>query len=79
MKPIPTTSAGLKTTNIITKKTEVSLRERSDVCAVPAASVVGEAMLALVLADEIQKKFGEDNICEIQKNFNNYKTYISNI
>ena len=79
MKPIPTTSSGLKTINIKTKKTEISLRERSDVCAVPAASVVGEAMLALVLADEIQKKFGEDNICQIQENFNNYKTYISNI
>jgi len=79
MKPIPTTASGLKTINIKTKKTEISLRERSDVCAVPAASVVGEAMLALVLADEIQKKFGEDNICQIQENFNNYKTYISNI
>jgi chorismate synthase len=79
MKPIPTTFSGLRTVNIKTKNTETSLKERSDVCAVPSASVVGEAMLAIALADEIQKKFGEDNILEILENFNNYKTYIRNI
>ena len=79
MKPIPTTVSGLKTVNIKTKNTETSLKERSDVCAVPSASIVGEAMLAIALADEIQKKFGEDNIFEILGNFNNYKTYIRNI
>jgi len=79
MKPIPTTVSGLRTVNIKTKNTETSLKERSDVCAVPSASIVGEAMLAIALADEIQKKFGEDNIFEILGNFNNYKTYIRNI
>ena len=79
MKPIPTTFAGLKTANIKTKKTEVSLKERSDVCAVPSASIVGEAMLAITLADEIQKKFGEDNILEILENYNNFKEYVNSI
>ena len=79
MKPIPTTLSGLKTVNIKTKKAETSLRERSDVCAVPSASTVGEAMLAIALADEMQKKFGEDNIFEILQNFNNYRTYLENI
>ncbi|MHB1376821.1 MAG: chorismate synthase [Candidatus Humimicrobiaceae bacterium] len=79
MKPIPTTVSGLRTVNIKTKNTETSLKERSDVCAVPSASIVGESMLAIALADEIQKKFGEDNIFEILGNFNNYKTYIRNI
>ena len=79
MKPIPTTFAGLKTANIKTKKTEVSLKERSDVCAVPSASIVGEAMLAIILADEIQKKFGEDNIFEILENYNNFKAYVNSI
>ena len=79
MKPIPTTSSGLKTVDIKTKDAEMSLKERSDVCAVPSASVVGEAMLSIALADEIQKKFGEDNISEILENYNNYKSYIKNI
>jgi len=79
MKPIPTTFSGLKTVNIKTKNTETSLKERSDICAVPSASIVGEAMLAIALADEIQKKFGEDNIFEILENYNNFKAYIKNI
>ena len=79
MKPIPTTFSGLKTVNIKTKDPEKSLKERSDVCAVPSASVVGEAMLAITLADEIQKKFGEDNISEILENYNNFRNYIKNI
>jgi chorismate synthase len=79
MKPIPTTFSGLKTVNMKTKNPEISLKERSDVCAVPSASVVGEAMLAITLADEIQKKFGEDNIFEILENYNNFKAYVENI
>ena len=79
MKPIPTTFLGLKTVNIETKSTETSLKERSDSCAVPAASIVGEAMLAITLTDEILKKFGEDNTSEILENYNNFKTYLKNI
>ncbi|MCL5771042.1 MAG: chorismate synthase [Actinobacteria bacterium] len=79
MKPIPTTMTGLKTVNIKTKENEISLKERSDVCAVPAASVVGEAMLAIILCDALQDKFGRDNLSEILENFENYKKYIKNI
>lgn len=79
MKPIPTTSAGLKTVNIKTKKNESSLKERSDTCAVPSASVVGEAMLAIVLADELQEKFGRDSLPEMLENYKNYCKYMKNI
>ncbi|MCE5330430.1 chorismate synthase [bacterium] len=79
MKPIPTTAAGLKTVNMKTKKSEISLMERSDVCAVPAASVVGESMLSIVIADAIQDKFGKDNIFEMLENYKNYMNYLKNI
>ncbi|TVP58664.1 MAG: chorismate synthase [Gemmatimonadales bacterium] len=51
--------------------------ERSDVCAVPAAAVVGEAMVALVLADAFLEKFGGDSITEIRRNFDAYLAYLS--
>jgi len=79
MKPIPTTMKGLKTVNLKTKDSELSIKERSDVCAVPAASIVGEAMIAIVLCDAMQDKFGRDNINEIIENYNNYKNYINNL
>ena len=46
--------------------------ERSDICVIPAAGVVGEAMVALVLADAFRQKFGGDSIAEIEKNFEAY-------
>jgi chorismate synthase len=79
MKPIPTTMEGLNTTNIKTKKNEKSLKERSDVCAVPAASLVGEAVLAIELAVSFSKKFGGDSIDEIMQNYNNYQRFVKNI
>jgi len=51
--------------------------ERSDVCAVPAAAVVGEAMVALVVADAFLEKFGGDSISEIRRNFDAYLSYLS--
>ena len=50
--------------------------ERSDVCAVPAAAVVGEAMVALVLADAFLEKFGGDSIGEITRNFDSYVEHL---
>ncbi len=50
--------------------------ERSDVCAVPAAAVVGEAMVALVLADAFLEKFGGDSVGEIRRNFESYLAYL---
>jgi len=79
MKPIPTTRKGLSTVNIQTKKAEVSLKERADICAVPAASVVGEAVLSIEILNAMQEKFGKDNIDEILENYTSYKKYIKNI
>ena len=79
IKPIPTTNAGLKTVNIKSKETEISLKERSDVCAVPAVSVIAAAVIKIELANAYQQKFGADNIVEMKDNFNNYKRYLENI
>jgi chorismate synthase len=51
--------------------------ERSDVCAVPAAGVVGEAMVALVIADAVLEKFGGDSVGELRRNFDGYITYLA--
>jgi chorismate synthase len=79
IKPIPTTKAGLKTVNIKSKETEISLKERSDVCAVPAISVIAAAAVNIELANAYQYKFGGDSIAEMMDNFNNYKKYLENI
>ena len=79
MKPIPTTMAGLNTVNIRSKMQDISLKERSDVCAVPAASIVGESAVAFVIADAFLEKFGTDSIEEIKENFNNYQKYIKSL
>jgi chorismate synthase len=79
MKPIPTTEAGMHTVNIRTKKSETSLKERSDICAVPSASVVGEAVLSIEILNFIQEKFGRDNIDEILENYNSYKRYLEKV
>jgi len=50
--------------------------ERSDVCAVPAAGVVGEAMMALVLAEAFLEKFGGDGIDEVRRNYQGYLDYL---
>ncbi len=79
MKPIPTTEKGLYTVNIKDKSKQISLKERSDVCAVPAASIVAEAMTAMVLATAFQDKFGKDNIEEIKQGYQNWKKYYRSI
>ena len=79
MKPIPTTAKGMKTVNIRTKETGTSIKERSDVCAVPSASLVGEAMLSIELLKSVLDKFGMDNIDEIIQNYKNYKKYLEKI
>src|ERR687888_2405706 len=62
MKPIPTLTQPLRSVDIATKEPTQALRERTDSCTVPAAGVVGEAMLAIVLADAHRAKFGGDHI-----------------
>ncbi|MCH8929124.1 MAG: chorismate synthase, partial [Candidatus Marinimicrobia bacterium] len=65
MKPISTLRQPLKSVDLSTGKKVDSRYERSDVCAVPAAAVIGEAMLALVLADALLEKFGGDSMEEL--------------
>ncbi len=72
MKPIPTLKSPLSSVDIATKKKFKAAYERSDVCAVPAASVIGEAVTALVIADSFLEKFGGDSIEEIKRNYKGY-------
>ena len=64
MKPISTLMRPLRTVDMSTGEPAEAVRERSDVCAVPAAGVVGEQMVALTLGAEFQRKFGGDTVDE---------------
>lgn len=79
MKPIPTLRKPLKSVDIITKEPFNATYERSDICAVPSASVVGEAMVALELADAMIEKFAGDSIEEMKRNFNGYIEYVKSL
>jgi chorismate synthase len=72
MKPIPTLGKPLASTDLHTKETIKAHVERSDVCIVPAAGVIGEAMLAIVLADALLEKFGGDNLKETTDNYKRF-------
>ena len=72
MKPISTLSRPLSTVDVATNDTTVAIAQRSDVCAVPAAGVVAEAMVALVLADAALEKFGGDSVEETRRNYESY-------
>ncbi|MBF0343967.1 MAG: chorismate synthase [Nitrospirae bacterium] len=76
MKPIPTQRKPLNTTDIITKEVKEAAYERSDVCAVPACSVIAEAMTTMVLTDSMLSKFGGDSIQETKNNYENYLKYV---
>jgi chorismate synthase len=65
MKPLPTLTQPLRSVDIATHEPAQALRERTDSCTVPAAGVVGEAMVALVLADAYRRKFGGDHIDDV--------------
>jgi chorismate synthase len=66
MKPLPTLTKPLRSVDIATREPAQALRERTDSCTVPAAGVVGEAMLAIVLADAYRAKFGGDHIDDVK-------------
>jgi chorismate synthase len=66
MKPISTVMRPLDSVDIDTKDAEKAFRERSDVCAVPAAGVVAEQMVAYVVARELMRKYGGDTVAELQ-------------
>jgi chorismate synthase len=72
MKPIATVPRALRTVDVVTGEDAVAHHQRSDVCAVPAAGVVAEAMVALVLAEAVAEKFGGDSITETRRNVEGY-------
>ena len=72
MKPISTVPKALKTIDIATGEATKAQHQRSDVCAVPAAGVVAEAMVALVLANSVLEKFGGDSLAETKRNLSSY-------
>ena len=72
MKPLSTLRTPLRSVDLATKEAVEAVVERSDVCAVPAAGIVGEAMMAIVLADAFLEKFGGDGLDEIRHNHRAY-------
>lgn len=79
MKPIPTLMKPLNSVDIGSRKPTLASKERSDVCAVSAASVVGEAMVAFTLAAEIIETFGGGSLADIRRNMAAYKTRLAEI
>ena len=78
MKPISTLRKPLHSVDIDTKEASAAAFERSDITAVPAAGVIGEAMLAVVLANEMREKFGGDSLDEMKRNFEGYQHSVAN-
>ncbi len=76
MKPLPTLTKPLRSVDIATHAPAEALRERTDSCTVPAAGVVGEAMVAFVLADAYRRKFGGDHIDDVQAALSAYEERI---
>jgi chorismate synthase len=76
MKPISTVPKALDTIDTATDEAAKAINQRSDVCAVPAAGIVGEAMLALVLAEAVLEKFGGDSVQETKRNFESYIAHL---
>ena len=76
MKPLPTLTKPLRSVDIATHQPADALRERTDSCTVPAAGVVGEAMVALVLADAYRRKFGGDHIDDVREALRAYEKRI---
>lgn len=72
MKPISTVPKALETIDVATGESAKANNQRSDVCAVPAAGIVGEAMVALVLAEAVLEKFGGDHLEETKRNLANF-------
>jgi chorismate synthase len=79
MKPIPTLRKPLSSVELPTKKPVAAAAERSDVCAVPAASVVLEAVVAFELASAFLEKFGGDSLTEVRRNYTGYLEQIKGL
>ncbi len=76
MKPIPTLYKPLRSVDIVTKEPFEAAVERSDICAVPAAAVVAEAVVAIEIANAFLEKFGGDSMEEIRCNYEGYRDYL---
>lgn len=76
MKPISTVPKALATVDVATGEAAVAIAQRSDACAVPAAGVVAEAMVALVLADALLEKFGGDHVTETARNIESFRSHL---
>lgn len=72
MKPIATVPRALRTVDIASGEATTAHHQRSDVCAVPAAGVVAEAMVQLVIAQAVLEKFGGDSVAEVSRNLRSY-------
>jgi chorismate synthase len=77
-KPISTLRKPLKSVDIDTKEEDLAAFERSDITAVTAAGVIGESMLAIVLANSMREKFGGDSLEEMKRNFDSYQDSLTN-
>jgi chorismate synthase len=78
LKPISTLRRPLESVDLITREAALAAYERSDVCVVPAAGVIGEAMVAIVLAQSLLEKFGGDSLAETRRNFEGYQEQVKN-
>jgi len=76
MKPISTLTKPLHSVDLISKKPTVAAKERADVCAVPAAAVIGEAVIAFEIAKAFREKFGGDSLEEVKRNYESYQKYV---
>jgi chorismate synthase len=76
MKPIPTLYKPLRSVDLVSKESYDATVERSDVCAVPAASVVAEAVVAFEIANAFLEKFGGDSVEETRRNYIGYIEYL---
>ena len=74
MKPLSTLMRPLQSVNVITKEPADAFRERSDVCAVPAAGVVAEQMVAFVIAAEVSRMLGGDTISDVRDSMKRYRS-----
>jgi chorismate synthase len=72
MKPIATLGKPLKTVDMLSKAEELAFKERADVCAVPSAAVVGEAVVAIEVANAVLAKFGSDSLDELKSSYQSY-------
>jgi len=78
LKPISTLRRPLESVDLATREPALAAYERSDVCVVPAAGVIGEAMVGIVLAQAFLEKFGGDSLEETRRNFEGYKEQVKN-